>query len=42
VDIPGDIPLEVPREVAKVYTILGSHIEFYGLCATCKKLKRKK
>jgi Fur family peroxide stress response transcriptional regulator len=42
VDIPGDIPLEVPREVAVDYTILGNHIEFYGLCAPCKKLKRKK
>jgi Fur family peroxide stress response transcriptional regulator len=42
VDIPGDIPLEFPRDVARDYTILGSHIEFYGLCATCKKLKRNK
>jgi hypothetical protein len=42
VDVPGDIPLEVPPEVAGEYTILGSHIEFYGLCAPCKKLKRKK
>jgi len=41
-DIPGDIPLEIPRGVAKEYTILGNHIEFYGLCPTCKKLKRKK
>jgi Fur family peroxide stress response transcriptional regulator len=41
-DIPGDIPLEMPRGVAKDYTILGNHIEFYGLCPTCKKLKRKK
>ncbi|MEK6742909.1 MAG: transcriptional repressor [Nitrospirota bacterium] len=41
-DIPGDIPLEIPRGVAKDFVILGNHIEFYGLCATCKKLKRKK
>jgi len=41
-DIPGDIPVEIPRGVARDYTILGSHIEFYGLCATCKKTKRKK
>jgi Fur family peroxide stress response transcriptional regulator len=41
-DIPGDIPLEIPRGVAKDFAIMGSHIEFYGLCATCKKLKRKK
>jgi Fur family peroxide stress response transcriptional regulator len=42
VDIPGDIPLEVPRAASRDYTILGSHIEFYGLCVTCKKQKRKK
>ena len=41
-DVPGDIPLEIPRGAAKDYTILGSHIEFYGLCPTCKKQKRKK
>ena len=41
-DIPSDIPLEIPRGVARDFVILGSHIEFYGLCATCKKLKRKK
>ena len=41
-DIPGDIPLEIPPGVAKDFSILGSHIEFYGLCVTCKKLKRKK
>lgn len=41
-DIPGDIPLEIPRGVARDFVILGSHIEFYGLCPTCKKLKRKK
>jgi Fur family peroxide stress response transcriptional regulator len=41
-DIPGDIPVDIPRGVARDYAILGSHIEFYGLCATCKKPKRKK
>ena len=41
-DIPGDIPVEIPRGVAKDYAIMGNHIEFYGVCPTCKKLKRKK
>jgi Fur family peroxide stress response transcriptional regulator len=41
-DIPGDIPVDIPRGVARDYAILGSHIEFYGHCATCKKPKRKK
>ena len=40
-DIPCDIPLEIPRGVAHDFVILGNHIEFYGLCANCKKLKRK-
>jgi len=41
-DIPGDIPVEIPRGVAKDYAIMGSHIEFYGVCPACRKLKRKK
>lgn len=41
-DIPGDIPLEIPRGIAGNYVITGSHIEFYGFCATCKQTKRKK
>ena len=40
VDIPGDIPVEIPRGVARDYTILGNHIEFYGICAACRKTKR--
>jgi len=35
VDIPGDIPVEVPRGMAKEFSILGNHIEFYGICAPC-------
>jgi Fur family transcriptional regulator, peroxide stress response regulator len=37
VDIPGDIPVEVPWGLAKEFSILGSHIEFYGICAPCGK-----
>jgi Fur family transcriptional regulator, peroxide stress response regulator len=40
VDIPGDIPVEVPRGVAKEFSILGNHIEFYGICAPCGKPKK--
>lgn len=42
VDIPGDIPVDVPRGVAKDFTITGNHVEFYGVCAPCRKQKRKK
>ena len=37
VDIPGDIPVEVPRGMAKEFVILGNHVEFYGICAPCGK-----
>jgi Fur family transcriptional regulator, peroxide stress response regulator len=40
VDIPGDIPVEVPRGIAKEFSILGNHIEFYGICAPCGKPKK--
>lgn len=41
VDIPDTIPVEVPRGVARDFSVMGSHIEFYGLCAPCRKLNRK-
>jgi Fur family peroxide stress response transcriptional regulator len=37
VDIPCDIPVDVPRGMAKEFSILGNHIEFYGICAPCGK-----
>ncbi len=40
VDIPGDIPVDVPRGMAKEFSILGNHIEFYGICSPCGKSKR--
>jgi Fur family transcriptional regulator, peroxide stress response regulator len=40
VDIPGDIPVEVPRGMAKEFSILGNHIEFYGICAPCGKSEK--
>lgn len=42
VDIPGDIAVEVPRGVTKDFVVTGSHIEFYGVCSPCRKLKRTK
>jgi Fur family peroxide stress response transcriptional regulator len=40
VDVPGDIPVEVPRGMAKEFSILGKHIEFYGMCSPCGKSKQ--
>lgn len=40
VDIPGDIAVEVPRGVTKDFIVTGNHIEFYGVCTPCRKLKR--
>lgn len=42
VDIPDAITVDVPRGVARDFTITGNHIEFYGQCAPCRKLNRNK
>lgn len=42
VDIPDTIAVVVPRGVARDFTIMGNHIEFYGLCAPCRKLNRNR
>ncbi len=40
VDIPGEVDIAVPEGVAPDFTILGSHVEFYGQCPSCRKKKR--
>jgi Fur family peroxide stress response transcriptional regulator len=40
VDIPEKIGVELPKEMAAQFTLLGNHIEFYGHCTTCKKKKK--
>lgn len=40
VDIPDALTVDLPQELAQDFDVLGSHIEFYGHCASCKK-KRK-
>lgn len=37
VDVPEQIAVDPPRDAARDFTILGSHIEFYGQCTACKK-----
>jgi Fur family transcriptional regulator, peroxide stress response regulator len=40
VDVPGPIEVEPPEDLAHDYTLLGSHIEFYGECHHCRKKKK--
>jgi Fur family transcriptional regulator, peroxide stress response regulator len=40
VDIPGTIPVEVPRGAVTDFDIMGNHIEFYGVCGPCRKQKQ--
>ena len=40
VDVPEEISIDLPREVAQNYTILGNHIEFYGICPACRKAQK--
>jgi Fur family peroxide stress response transcriptional regulator len=42
VDIPGDVAVEVPRGATKDFVVTGNHIEFYGICAPCRKVQRTK
>ena len=37
VDVPEEIGVDLPGEAARDFTILGSHVEFYGQCADCRK-----
>jgi len=40
-DIMEHIPVDIPRGMAKDFTVTGCHIEFYGECAACSMKKRK-
>jgi Fur family transcriptional regulator, peroxide stress response regulator len=40
VDIPETIKVELPNDLTEQFTLLGTHVQFYGHCAPCKK-KRK-
>jgi Fur family peroxide stress response transcriptional regulator len=39
-DVPQPISVEVPEGIADSFTVMGNHIEFYGLCVPCGKRKR--
>ena len=40
VDISGGLTVDLPDNLAQDFDVLGSHVEFYGHCGSCKK-KRK-
>jgi len=40
VDIPEVIAVDLPGEMARDFTLLGNHIEFYGHCSPCAKKGR--
>ncbi len=36
-DVPGAVSVELPRATAQDFTLLESHVEFYGYCSVCNK-----
>jgi Fur family peroxide stress response transcriptional regulator len=41
VDVPEEVKVDLPEAMARDFTILGNHIEFYGQCASCRKNKKE-
>ncbi len=41
VDVPGDVAVEIPKNLAKDFTVFGNHVEFYGYCLSCRKKKKQ-
>jgi len=40
VDVPEEITIDLPKEVSQNFTLLGNHVEFYGICPTCRKAQK--
>ncbi len=40
VDVPEKISVDLPKEVAQNFSIIGNHIEFYGICPACRKAQK--
>ena len=40
-DVRAGISIELPRDMALDFTLLGSHVEFYCHCADCSKKKKQ-
>ncbi len=39
-DMPGEIAVDVPKGIARDFMVTGSHVEFYGYCAACRKKQK--
>jgi Fur family peroxide stress response transcriptional regulator len=40
VDVPEEISIDLPEDVAQDFSILGNHVEFYGTCPKCRKAQK--
>lgn len=40
VDVPEEITIDLPKEVAQNFSILGNHVEFYGICPACRRAQK--
>jgi len=40
VDVPGECRVDLPEGERQDFVVLESHVEFYGLCPTCKREKK--
>ena len=40
-DVFEEIPVVLPASLQQDFTIVGSHVEFYGTCSACSKKKRR-
>ena len=40
VDIPREVGVALPKEMAEQFTVLGTKVQFYGYCPACEKKKK--
>jgi len=40
VDVPEEISIDLPENVAQNFSIIGNHVEFYGRCPKCRKTQK--
>lgn len=40
VDVPQKISIDLPKNVAQNFSLLGNHVEFYGICPACQKTQK--
>ena len=40
VDVPEEITIDLPKNIAQNFSIIGNHVEFYGICPSCRKAQK--